>query len=196
MKNNLLKVCVIAAAVSSAAATAESPNWTYIDASYVSSDLNDVEPEGFEIRGSYEINNLFFVDGSYTDQDDDIDTAFGDFDFELSNFDLGVGAKYGLSETTDIYGRLAWQNWDIETDFDDEDENGYSAAAGIRSLVWQGLELNAEAGYIDVGDFIDGEFFFEVGGIYNFANGLGLGVSYGEIDDLETWKATIRYSFR
>lgn len=196
MKNDLLKVCVIAAAVSSAGAMAESPNWTYIDASYVSSDLNDAEPEGFEIRGSYEINDMFFVDGSYTDQDDDIDAADGDFDFELSNFDLGVGAKYGLSETTDVYGRLAWQNWDIETDLFDDDENGYSAAVGIRSVVWQGLELNAEAGYIDVGDFIDGEGFFEVGGIYNLANGLGLGVSYGEIDDLETWKATVRYSFR
>ena len=196
MKNNLLKVCVIAAAVSSAAARAESPSWTYIDASYVSSDLNAAEPEGLELRGSYKINDLFFVDGSYTDQDDDISTAFGDVDIELSNFDLGVGARYGLSETTDVYGRVAWQNWDIETDFDDEDENGYSAAVGVRSLVWEGLELNAEAGYIDVGDFIDGEFFFEVGGIYNLANGFGLGVSYGEIDDLETWKATIRYSFR
>ncbi len=196
MKKNLLKVCVIAAAVSSAGAMAESPNWTYIDASYVSSDLGDAEPEGFEIRGSYEINDMFFIDGSYTDQDDDINTAIGDFDFEFSNFDLGVGAKYGLSETTDVYGRVAWQSWDIETDLDDDDDNGYSAAVGIRSVVWQGLELNAEAGYIDVGDFFDGEGFFEVGGIYNLANGLGLGVSYGEIDDLETWKATVRYSFR
>ena len=56
--------------------------------------------------------------------------------------------------------------------------------------------MNAEAGYLDVGDVVDGEDYFELGGIYTFSNGLGLGVTYGEVSDLESWRFTLRYAFR
>jgi hypothetical protein len=202
MNNDLLKLIAIAALASAPGALADSPDWKYVEGSYLTSefddnDADDVEPDGFGIKGSWLFEENWFVQGSYEDQEDDINVpGFGSFDVEFSNFNIGGGYRYGLQENTDIYGRVSFESWDIEVGPFDEDDQGYSAAAGIRSVIWEGLEVNAEGGYIDVGDFFDGEGFWNVGAIYNLPMGLGFGVSYGKIDDLETLKGTVRYSFR
>ncbi len=202
MNKDVMKLLAIAALASSSGALAQSPDWTYAEVSYLSSEfdedlLSDVEPEGFELKGSYAFTDNWFVQGAYSEQDDDIGVpGFGDIDVEFSNFNIGGGYAHKLYEQTDIYGRVAFESWDVEIDNFDEDDQGYSVAAGIRSVVWEGLELNAEVGYIDVGDFFDGEGFFEIGGIYTLDMGLGFGLSYGEIDELETITATVRYAFR
>lgn len=202
MNKDVLKIIAITALAAPAGALADAPDWKYVEGSYLSSEfdedlLSDIEPDGFGIKGSWLFEENWFVQGTYEDQDDNVNVpGFGGVDVEFSNFNIGGGYRHSLQENTDIYGRLSFESWDIEVDNFDEDDQGYSAAAGIRSVVWEGLELNAEVGYIDVGDFFDGEGFWSVGGIYNLPMGLGFGVSYGEIDELETWRGTVRYSFR
>jgi hypothetical protein len=177
-KKDVLKLIGIATLASSSGALAQSPDWTYAEASYLSSEfdedlLSDIEPEGFELKGSYAFTDNWFVQGAYNDQDDDVSVpGFPDVNVEFSSFNIGGGYAHPLSENTHIYGRAAFESWDFEVDDFDEDDQGYSAAAGIRAVVWEGLELNAEVGYIDVGDFFDGEGFFEIGGIYTLDMGL------------------------
>ena len=198
--NTAKKLLAAAVMAASVPAFAESPDWSYVEASYLSSEIDglgdELEPEGFEIKGSWLVSEHLFVDGAYSSQEDDINTILGDIDLELDVYNLGVGARFPVAASTDLYGRVSYENWKLELDSFDEDENGYGIAAGVRSVVLEGLELNAEVGYLDVGDAVDGEERWKVGGIYSFDNGIGIGLSYGEIDDLETLSATLRYAFR
>ena len=108
---------------------------------------------------------------------------------------LGVGGIWSIHESTDLYGNINFEDWDFQGFNTEADDTGYRAGIGIRSVVWRGLELNGETGYLDVGDVVDGEDYFELGGICTFGNGVGIGVSYEEIDDFESWRVTLRYAF-
>ena len=181
-------------------AAAGSPDWNYIEGSYVSSDLDsdssgNLDIDGWEVAGAFQFfKDRAFVRGSYSNQDESLGSLFQDL--ELDILSVGLGARWPLADATDIYGDISYEKWRIELGSVDEDESGYSAGLGVRSVVWRGLELNGEVGYMDVGDFIDGEATFKLGGIYTFGIGLGIGSSYEQIDDLETWRFTLRYAFR
>ncbi len=183
-------------------ALADSPDWTYVEASYLDSELDanaggDVKPDGWELAGAWQFTDWAYVLGSYSTQEDNVESFLGgDVDLDIDALSLGIGGIWSLNGSTDLYGNINYEDWNLEVDSSDNDEYGYSVAAGIRSVVWQGLELNAEVGYIDVDDVFDGEYTFRLGGIYSFRNGIGIGVSYEEIDDLETFRATLRYAFR
>jgi hypothetical protein len=49
---------------------------------------------------------------------------------------------------------------------------------------------------LDVGEIVDSEGFYRLGAIYTLGNGIGVGASYEEIDDFESWRVTLRYAFR
>ena len=174
-----------------------------MEASYLDSELDanagsDVEPDGWELAGAWQLNDWAYVLGSYsTQEDDDVESIFGgEVDVEIDALSLGIGSIWRITVNTHLYGNLSYEDWNLEIDSFDNDESGYSVAAGVRSVIWQGLELKAEVGYKDVGDVIDGKTTFRLGGIYSFRNGVGIGLSYEEIDDLESLRATLRYAFR
>lgn len=177
----------------------ESPNWTYIDATWVSTELSVAQPgnedlTGWEVMGTWQFHDLAYLRGAYSSQEESVANA--DFDLELDTLSLGIGGIWSLNPSTDLYGGLSFEDWDFQGFSVEEDDTGYRAEVGIRSMVWRGLELNAEAGYLDVGDVVDGDDFFELGAVYTFQNGLGLGMSYGEVSDLNSFRVNVRYTFR
>lgn len=192
------------------AVLAESPNWTFVEASYVSSEGSggaNLEPEGFEVAGSYGLGQWAFVDLRYLEEDDDTNTRIlgtkGKLELTRERLSMGVGAAWRVVDTTDIYGRVAYEDWTLDAKFkfdgsnvsDDDNENGYSVGAGVRSMVWQALELRAEVNYVDVDKIMDGETGYQLGAYYTFAEHITVGASYEELDDYETYRATLRYQF-
>ena len=67
-------------------AVAESPNWTFVEASYLSSELDNddpgfrnsdnFEPDGFEVAGSYGFGKWGFVDLTYSEESNDENVLF------------------------------------------------------------------------------------------------------------------------
>ncbi len=199
MRQSALAVGFTAAFTSSISVAADSPDWTYLEGSYLYTELSVSDPgnedfTGWEVEGAWRFHDWAYARGSYSDQDEGFEGLF--LDLELQILSLGVGGIWSLNETTDLYGTINFEDWDFKGFTVEEDDTGYRAGVGIRSVIWRGLELNGEAGYLDVGDVVDGEDYFELGGIYTFNNGVGLGVTYGEVSDLESWWFTLRYSFR
>jgi len=191
---------------------AASPNWTFVEASYISTEVDgldddvgfDFEPDGFEVAGSLAIGDWVFVDAHYSEQSEDVDVEVfvpfsGTFDVDVDvDFDrvgAGIGVAWEVIETTDLYVRLGYEEFSIEADAagvsEESDEDGLTADVGIRSLVWQSLELRGEIGYNDIVE----EAAFLAGAYYTFAEHFTVGGSFEKIDDLETIRATLRYQF-
>ena len=188
---------------------ADAPNWTFAEISYVSSetDDSDVSPEGFEVAGSYALGDWAFADIRYLEEDNSskFNTDSREFKLDLTRerLRLGIGGAWRVIDNTDIYGRLAYENWTLDAKIksggfsssDDSNESGYSFGAGVRSLVWQALELRAEVYYIDVDEITGGESGFELGAYYTFVEHVTVGASYEKLEDYETYRATLRYQF-
>lgn len=191
----------IAAATLPLAANAAGPDWTYIEGSYIDTDIeNSGSLDGWEIEGSWNFyGDWAYARASYSQQEEDLESLFNDF--ELDTLSVGVGAIWWLADVTALYGEVSYEDWSLELEGfgnpdTDEDDTGYRVGFGIRSVAWKGLELNAQAGLVDVGQIVDSEAFYKLGAIYTFGNGVGIGASYEEIDDFDSWRFTLRYAFR
>lgn len=200
IKKTLLSAASFACLLPSLA-IAESPNWTFVEASYMSIDLSydtfNSEPDGFQVAGSLGIGDWIYIDAKYSEESGHVNLLGESFDLDFNRVGAGIGAAWNINDTTDIYGHLGYEDWEIEVDADgysgseSVDENGITAAVGIRSLIWQSLELRGEIGYNDIVE----EATFMGGAYYTFADHFTIGGSYEKIDDLETLKATVRYQF-
>lgn len=185
----------------SSSAIAESPNWTFVEASYLSSDIDidgwnefgGIKPDGFELAGSVGIGDWVFLDLRYSEESDEIEVYTYDVDFDFKRLGVGAGVVWGVTDTTDLYGRLAHEDWSVETCAigysDHVDENGFSYAFGARSILWEVIELRGEL------NFIADEHQFTLGAYYTFLPYFALGASYTGMDHLETLRATLRFNF-
>src|SRR4029453_2112662 len=107
MRSKLLSTMVAASlALPLAAAAADNVNYSYADLAYVTTDIDGVDEEldGFALRGSFEVTEQAFLFGSYTDQT----AESGGVDVDYTNFTLGGGYAWPLSDTTDLYGKLGY----------------------------------------------------------------------------------------
>jgi hypothetical protein len=181
----------------------ESPSWSFIEVSYLNSEADGdvfvgegLDLDGLEIAGSIGIGDWFFFDMKYSEEVEDFNILGFDVDLDLDRFSAGVGAAWGLTDNTDLYGHLAYEKWTVNIgafrESDDEDESGYSYAIGIRSVFWDAFELRGEIGQVDLGDTVD-ETQYMVGAYYTFARHFTLGASYTDLSDIETIRATFRY---
>lgn len=210
----MFKLRTLAALVSAALAPittlADQPNWDFVEISYVSSEgsgFDDVEPDGYEIAGSFAPTDWAFLDLRYLDEDGstNINLIGGRARLELTRerFSAGGGVAFEIFEATDLYGRLAYEEWTLdatvkaggESVSDDVNEEGYSTGIGFRSVLLQALEFRGEISYFDVDNILDKEYGYVLGAYYTFGGHVTLGGSFQEIDDYETYRATLRYQF-
>jgi hypothetical protein len=202
MKNWLLLLATIVG-VFPGRVLAEPPNWSFVEVSYLNSEAggevfagDNLNLDGFEIAGSVGIGDWVFFDLRYSEEIEDFDFLGFDVDLDLDRLSAGGGVAWSFAESTDLYGRLAYEKWEVEvgafSESDDEDQSGYSYAIGIRSIFWDALELRGEIGQVDLGDTLD-ETQFMVGAFYTFARHFTLGASYTDLSDFETIRATFRY---
>lgn len=178
------------------AAHAESPSWNYVEAGYAQVDIDngiiDDDFDGFTLGGSFSFLDDFFIQGQYTDVSDDVANLELDFDWST----VALGYKYGLNDTTDLYGAVSFERVGVELQgAGDQTENGYGLTTGVRSMVHEQVELFAEVGYVDIDDAdIDGAS-FKVGGQYFINDMFSVGADYRTVDDIDMFKVTARYHF-
>lgn len=168
-------------------------------------DIAAKDGSGIRFRGSVGTwNNLFaFVDYSSSDIDVNalVSNAQGQFpaadEFDFSTVRGGVGLKWSVTPTADVYGAVSYDS----TDFDfgsfagenfDVDDKDIGAAVGIRAIFGDKVELRASVRYSGVADVdlntgrMDDDTLFGVGFGYELIRGLSITGDYesGEFSSL------------
>ncbi len=183
---------LVAAATLSAPALAEDGfSYNYLEAAYIDTQIDDgdldVDGDGIGVAGSVELGESFFLEASYGRQE-------FDFDVDLDQWTVGLGAHAPLSDAIDLVGRVGYVDAEIDTDFGSIDDDGYLAGIGLRGRVADNFELEGGVNYVDLGDGGDATTFEFGGRLYlspNFAIGAGVELD----DDVTTWNAGVRFEF-
>jgi len=173
-----------------AAGFAASPEYNYVEASYVNSDIDGVDDgDGFGIAGSAEVGTNIFIFGEYST------VGFsGGVDFDVIK--AGLGYKSAISGTTDVNLSVFFANAEIDAGIlGSIDESGYGLDATLRSMVSNEFELNGGITYIDFGGAFDDETSIHVGGVYSFNTSFAVvgDIDFG--DDITTFSIGGRLYF-
>lgn len=193
--------------------------WNSIDISHSTYKIGDdefpFEPSGFEFSGSYLLNESVFVAGSYSKRSDDIGFDFYDESFvmevEMTNTILGLGYRAPLQSGFDGYATISYVDLSVDVSLknapsylDDSDSSegdssdGYIAAAGIKYLAVQNLEIYAQAGLwvpFDTDDDVEAESEteFKFGAKYRFYDNFAASFSYSKMEDTDIINFGVTY---
>jgi len=158
-------------------------NYTNLEVDYLDLDGDGgVSGDGFEIAGSWELNDSFHLFGSWADQSYD-----GGADGET--LEVGAGWSHDFSDSLDFVGTLSLLDAEIE-DFSDD---GLALGAGIRSQLGESFQLDAGLKYVDFDSGSDTG--ITVGGRYYFNDSMALGASLDSYDNADTLRLGFRWEF-
>ena len=182
-KKSLL--CLAAAAtLSSGAAIADQPSYSYIDGGYARADIDDfgLKPSGIFLRGSTELGDNWFIQAGYESLDDDS----GLIDVDADGYNLGIGFKTGLGDSSSFHITLDYVDAEVDVSHDylgsgSADEDGYAIGLGVRGNVSENFELNARIDYVDFD--IDDSTSYGIGALWNISDAFGIVLEYSADDD-------------
>ena len=190
-KNFILAFFTSAAIVSVPATSyAARPSYDYLQATYLRQDLDDFDctQTGLELAGSISVDESMFVQASMNDVSD---APCGSQLFRVS---AGLRGDYGTQ--SNLFMKASLFNLNIDTP--DDSGLGYGIAAGVRSYINSGVELNGTITYDNVDiDGVDLGLGFGVGIVYGLSNGLAVtgDLTYAEENDVMGTNIGIRYYF-
>jgi len=150
-----------------------------LDGSFV-----NVDGDGFEVSGSYEMNDRLFLFGEWQDQS-------LDFGIDGKALEFGAGMSHELNPDLDLVGTLSYVDLEVELANFTADDDGLALGGGIRSRVGTSFEIDALLRYVDF-DEAGGDTGVAVTGRYYFTPKLA--VSFGT--DLNDNADTLRVGFR
>jgi hypothetical protein len=205
MRNTLLTIALISASLSSSVladshisgetSTVASPNWNYIQGSYASADVIGFEPSGFAVNGSHLIGDNFFLMGDYNLLSEDV-SGF-DLDVDYAQLSLGLGYRYAVNSSSDVYVAVSYEDVTFELSGNDSklksSENGYGVQVGVRSMVTDNIELSGSLGMVSIDSESDTA--YDLGANYFFNESFSAGVGYSSWDDIDITSLNVRYSF-
>jgi opacity protein-like surface antigen len=192
-----LTVAAAVAALLPFAAQAEGLNYSYVEAGYLNTDLDEFSETvgGWGLKAGFEITENIFVYGRYADQKTDIR---GGEEIKFQPWDLGIGYAWPLAEQTDIYGTVGYASIDLDVprsiDFPNTSDDGYTLGAGIRTRLADQFEVEGTARYANLSDYGD-EFDFGIFGRWYVIERLALGVGYNAGDETSTFSGSVRWEF-
>lgn len=179
-------------------AMAEGLSYNYLEAGYVSSDLDDADTDfdGYRAKLSVLINEGVYILGGYTDLESDENANGAKGTSEAIT--AGLGFRFGLFDATDLNIEAAWLNSEVGIDGGlldgaDTEDDGYTIGAGVRHLFFPQLEAGLKVDYTDV--FDDDDFAYTGSALFHVIPHLSIGGSYTFADNSDTWTAGLRFNF-
>ena len=187
-----LSVAVISAIVFAGSATnshAADFKYNYVEGAYEIIDLNGPDADAARLIGSYEITPQLNVVGEYATGN--IDNPAGGSDLDYQEAAIGLGYHTGIAPKTDFTANVKVVNQDTDLTGND---TGYSVGIGLRHMLMDKLEVDADIDYIDVNK--DDDTRLKVGARYYINETISAGVGYSASDkDVDTVSGNIRWNF-
>ena len=163
MKKSLLALSLLALAPLAASA-ADGVSYNYVEGGYVATNgSGNADADGWGLNGSVAVHPNFHLFADYSNQK--IKHTSVDFD----QWRVGGGYNRSISDRTDFVGQLAYEKLDAGAGIKAE---GYSAEAGVRSMMTPNIEGYAMLGYQD-GDDFDGDAYGRLGAAVKFNQNWG-----------------------
>jgi len=191
MQRRILSSLAALAAALPLAGHAETMNYSYAELGYVDTTIeasgDDIDGDGFALRGSLAVHQNYFVFANYQDLsfDGGVDTTL---------LEVGGGGHWPLSDKVDIIGKVGITKAELDSGRFDADDDGFLLGARVRGVIAPKVELEAGFDYRDLdeaGDdttlVFDGRYFF----IENLAGGVT--AAFG--DDDKFFGLNLRYTF-
>jgi len=150
---------------------------------------DDIDGDGFQLRGSLAVSSNFFVLAQL--QDFDLDRGV-----DVTRWMVGGGGHWPLNNSIDLVATVGVAQLNVDVGRFDEDDTGVFLGGRVRAQVAPRFELEGGVEYIsaEVGD--SGNDVYLVGeGRYNFNDQLSLGALVNFSSDVETLGVYGRYSF-
>lgn len=150
MQSRLPVALIALATMLPLSAPAEGPTYSYADLAYVTTDFDGVDEDldGFLLRGSLEITEQAFMFGSYADQSAEV---FG-VDVDATQYSLGGGYAWSLTDSADVYGKLGYTSVEVEAAGESVDDDGFTLGVGLRGRFAEQFELEGSLNYVDLSD--------------------------------------------
>src|SRR5262245_4485591 len=159
-------------------------NYTNLEVNYLDLDAGGVgiNGDGFEIGGSWELNDQFHLFGSWQDQSYD-----GGYDGDM--LELGAGWSHGFNDKMDFVGTLSY----LDADFEGTSDDGLALGGGIRARLGDSFEVEAGLKYVDFDS--DSDTGIQLGARYYFNDSMALGASIDDNDNFDTLRLGFRWEF-
>ena len=163
-------------AAASFSAQAGDINYNYVDLTYDSADASGTSGTGIGAGISFGITDNLYLVGNY-------DSA--DFPPTLSEINFGLGYHQSLNNTTDWYAEGRYRTTDIGT----ADPTGYMGMFGVRMAASSQAEVKAGVGYgsLSSGGTTFSGVIFDLGGVYNVTDQIGIALNYYSDNDSFGW---------
>ncbi len=196
----LKALCTAALAVAPLSAFAGGLSYNYVQAGYVSADIDDpnVDADGFDLRVSGLVSDVVYVHAGYGSLETDRFSILGTTgSLETDTITLGLGFRAPLAPTTDFIAEVAYVNADAsgKGGFSgaDEDDSGYSLSGGVRHLFTPQFEGGASVNYVDV--FDEDETALALSALFHLTPQFSLGAGYSVGSDADSWTLGARFNF-
>jgi len=181
MKNKIFAGAILS--VLSFGAMADSPSFNNLEVGYSNVDFDGLPDfSGFEIKGSKELSDNWYIAGDYTDVSED--------GFSLKLTTLGFGYKNDFSPSSSFFAELDYARIDADGGFD---ESGYEMTFGVRSMLSSQFEVKAAVEYLDIDN--DDTTSLVLGGAYNFTDNMALYADYKYESDVSQYGVGLRFNF-
>lgn len=170
-------------------------SYSFVEIDYIDGDFSGQSADGFGISGSVALGEMFFLGGSY--QDEQVDN----FRFEGFNSDLdaellrlGAGMHGAISDNVDWVVSFDYAKVELSALGDPEDDSGYIVDIGLRGLIGDVAEYSFAVIQSDVAESDTG---FRLGGRYHFGDSnVSAGLDYVRYgSDWDQLELGVRYQF-
>lgn len=143
--------------------------------------------DGFEIGGSYEIADKFYVFGEW--QDTSLDRGV-----DGEQLEFGGGFHTPLSNTVDFVATLSYINAEYDGPGFSVDDDGLGLSGGVRARLSDSFELNGAVRFVDFDDS-GNDTGFTVGGRWYFADNMAITGHADFFDDVDVLGVGFRVEF-
>ena len=164
--------------------TPEELSYTNINIGYLSGETDDVNIDGYVVRGNWSLNKHFYLIGQYNAID------YKNYPADFNRKVFGLGAHRPVSDSFDWVSGLTYINVNSENN----NYDGYEVLTGLRGYLTDKLEIDLQAFY---NDFVEdsGELGYYAEVRWLFSENLSLGLKYRSVDEVSTAALDLGFGF-
>ncbi|MEM8982091.1 MAG: outer membrane beta-barrel protein [Pseudomonadota bacterium] len=177
----------LALAMGAEAALATDVSYDFFELRFIDTEIDDanVDGDGFQIGGSYNISGNWLIVGNYTTLDFD-----GNVDASL--LEAGGGYVWPVDPKFDLFTTISIARAEVDAGTFDDNETGFRIVGGIRTKFNAQFEGRAELNYLDIDD---SDTLIRLGGDYYFTPQFAGGATIDLGGDNDQITFGIRYFF-